>query len=249
VTAMSDNIIQVDGLGRSYQMGPHVVQALRGVDFSVGKGEFVAIMGPSGSGKSTCMHLLGCLDTPSRGHYLLDGKDVSALDRDALAGIRNAKIGFVFQSFNLLSLASALKNVEMPLMYGGTARTDRTARAARALADVGLADRADHLPTQLSGGQMQRVAIARAMVNDPVLLLADEPTGALDSQTSIEIMALFQELNDAGITIVVVTHEQEVAQFAKRILRFRDGLLIEDEALTDRVLAKNLLRQQKENAS
>jgi putative ABC transport system ATP-binding protein len=244
-----NSIIQVKDLGRSYHMGAHVVQALRGVDFSVNQGEFVAIMGPSGSGKSTCMHLLGCLDTPSQGRYFLDGQDVSALDRDALANIRNTKIGFVFQSFNLLSRASALKNVEMPLMYGGTTGAGRSARAARALADVGLADRTDHLPTQLSGGQMQRVAIARAMVNDPVLLLADEPTGALDSQTSIEIMALFQDLNDAGITIVVVTHEQEVAQFAKRILRFRDGMLIEDEVLSDRVLAAELLKQQKEDMS
>jgi putative ABC transport system ATP-binding protein len=243
---MSDSIIQVQGLGRSYQMGSHVVQALRGVDFSLSRGEFVAIMGPSGSGKSTCMHLLGCLDTPSHGHYYFDGDDVSALDRDALADIRNAKIGFVFQSFNLMSRASALKNVEMPLMYAGTTRTNRSARATQALEDVGLADRTDHLPTQLSGGQMQRVAIARAMVNDPVLLLADEPTGALDSQTSIEIMALFQKLNDAGITIVVVTHEQEVAQFAKRVLRFRDGLLIEDEVLIDRVLATDLMQQYKE---
>ena len=243
---MSDSIIQVQNLGRNYNMGAHVVHALRGVDFSLGQGEFVAIMGPSGSGKSTCMHLLGGLDTPSQGHYFLDGHDVSVLDRDALADIRNAKIGFVFQSFNLMSRASALKNVEMPLMYGGTTRADRSARAIQALEDVGLADRTHHLPTQLSGGQMQRVAIARAMVNDPVLLLADEPTGALDSQTSIEIMALFQKLNDAGITIVVVTHEQEVAQFAKRVLRFRDGLLIEDEVLTDRVLATDLLQQQKE---
>ena len=205
---MTDTIIQVTGLGRDYPMGEHTVHALRDASFKLDRGEFVAIMGPSGSGKSTCMHLLGCLDTPSSGTYVLDGVDVSGLTRDALAEIRNRKIGFVFQSFNLLSRASARKNVELPLMYGGTAASDR---------------------------------VARAMVNDPVLLLADEPTGALDSQTSIEIMALFQTLNDSGITVVVVTHEQEVAHFAKRILSFRDGQLMEDTKVTDRADARAML--------
>jgi len=206
------------------------VHALVDADIAIARGEFVAIMGPSGSGKSTCMHLLGCLDTMSAGRYWLDGEDVSALKPDALAERRNRKIGFVFQSFNLLGRASALENVELPLMYGKWDRAARRKRALAALSAVGLAERARHLPNQLSGGQMQRVAIARAIVNQPTLILADEPTGALDSRTGIEIMALFQALNGTGITVILVTHDTEVAAYAKRILRFRDGRLIDDRA-------------------
>ena len=242
-------IIRVEGLGRDYPVGTGVVRALRDFDVTIGRGDFVAIMGPSGSGKSTAMHLLGCLDRPTSGRYFLDGIDVSALDRDALAGIRNRKIGFVFQAFNLLPRANALRNVELPLTYGKTPRAERTARAAEALTTVGLADRMDHRPAQLSGGQMQRVAIARAIVNRPILLLADEPTGALDTRTGIEIMALFQRLNAEGRTVIIVTHEAEIAQFAKRILRFRDGRLEEDERVPDPADAAVLLAGSERNAA
>ncbi|MAG97583.1 MAG: ABC transporter ATP-binding protein [Alphaproteobacteria bacterium] len=222
--------IETEGLSKDYRVGPSEVRALRDFTVNIDEGEFLAIMGPSGSGKSTCMHLLGCLDTPTAGRYVLAGQDVSRLDRDGLAETRNRQVGFVFQSFNLLPRATALKNVELPLLYGATPRQQRRDRAAAALEAVGLSDRVHHLPTQLSGGQMQRVAIARAIVNRPLLLLADEPTGALDSRTGVEILTLFQQLNADGINVIVVTHEAEVAGFARRVLRFRDGLLEADEA-------------------
>lgn len=228
-TTVGDPIIQTEGLAKDYRVGSSVVHALVRFDETIQRGEFVAIMGASGSGKSTCLHLLGCLDTPSAGTYRLDGVEATSLSRDGLAEIRNRKIGFVFQSFNLLSRATALRNVELPLMYANTRRAERGARALAALETVGLADRAHHLPSQLSGGQMQRVAIARALINAPVLLLADEPTGALDSRTGAEIMALFQRLNDEGLTVVVVTHEASVARFAGRVLRFHDGLVVDGE--------------------
>ena len=231
---MGDNtIIRTRGLSRDYTVGSQTVHALRDLDLTIAEGEFVAIMGPSGSGKSTCMHLLGCLETPSAGFYELDGDDIGGLSADGLAGVRQHKVGFVFQSFNLLAGASAQRNVEMPLLYGATDRGSRKERAAEALEAVGLADRTHHLSAQLSGGQMQRVAIARAIVNRPALLLADEPTGALDTATGQEIMNLFQGLNDRGITVIVVTHEREVARFARRILEFRDGRLMRDEPASD----------------
>ncbi|TNE39003.1 MAG: ABC transporter ATP-binding protein [Alphaproteobacteria bacterium] len=234
-------IIDVAGLRRTYRVGAYEVTALAGLDLRIDRGEFVAIMGPSGSGKSTCMHLMGCLDSPDSGSYSFDGEDISHLDTDALALVRNRKIGFVFQAFNLLPRAVAQWNVELPLMYAAVNRQDRAARAEKALSLVGLAERGHHLPNQLSGGQMQRVAIARAIVNDPLLILADEPTGALDTKTGNEIMALFQSLNRRGMTIVLVTHEPEVAQFAKRILHFRDGHLVSDETNNDVIDAESLL--------
>ncbi|MDR6770862.1 ABC transporter ATP-binding protein [Azospirillum sp. BE72] len=221
-------LIAVENLSRRYRMGPQTVHALDDVTVAIGRGEFVAVMGPSGSGKSTFMNLLGCLDRPDAGHYRLDGREVAGLSSDALAAVRNRSIGFVFQSFNLLPRQTALANVMLPMVYAGVGHAERAERALAALDAVGLRERAGHRPTQLSGGQQQRVAIARALVNDPLLLLADEPTGALDSATSLEIIALFQRLNRRGITVVLVTHEPEVARFATRVLQFRDGRLIDD---------------------
>ena len=230
---MTQPVIEIRGLEKVYKMGEVEVRALAGVDMLVEPGDFVAIMGPSGSGKSTLMNIIGCLDRPTRGSYRLDGVDVSALGRDDRAVIRNAKIGFVFQSFNLLSRTSAMENVELPLLYGelGWTREQRHQAALRAIELVGLKGREGHYPSQLSGGQQQRVAIARALVTDPAILLADEPTGNLDSRTSIEIMSIFQELNDAGKTVVLITHEADIAQHAKRIVHVRDGLIQQDEKI------------------
>jgi putative ABC transport system ATP-binding protein len=218
-------LIETRGLAKVYRMGDTEVHALAGVSVDIDRGEFVAVMGPSGSGKSTFMNLLGCLDRPSGGEYRLGGRAVSAMNGDELAAARNRHIGFVFQHFNLLARTSAAENVALPLVYAGVARKERSEKAARMLARVGLADRARHHPGQLSGGQQQRVAIARALVSEPLLILADEPTGALDTRTSLEIMTLFQELNRQGMTVLVVTHEPDVARFARRVLHFRDGKL------------------------
>lgn len=227
---MDTPLIHVEGLTKHYRLGDTDVAALRGLSLDIARGEFVAVMGPSGSGKSTFMNLLGCLDLPSSGHYRLDGEEVSCLSDDALSALRNRRIGFVFQHFNLLPRTSALDNVALPLLYRGLAAADRHVRAAQRLQQVGLADRMDHHPAQLSGGQQQRVAIARALVGDPALILADEPTGALDSRTGIEIMALLQQLNREGITVVLVTHEQDIAAYADRIIHFRDGQIVDDLA-------------------
>ena len=232
---MSDIVIQTEKLVKTYVTGSTEVHALRGIDITLRKGEFMAIMGASGSGKSTLMNLLGCLDTPTAGAYHLDGVRVDTLDRNALADIRNQKIGFVFQGFNLLPRTSALENVELPMLYDRSGRQrDTRALATVALERVGLGDRLDHHPSELSGGQQQRVAIARALVTEPALILADEPTGNLDSRTSTEVMALFQELNQQGITIVVVTHEPDIAVYTKRILEVRDGRISRDEPVANR---------------
>ena len=238
-------VIKLEEIHKTYHTGAVDVHAVRGISTEIAAGEFVAIMGASGSGKSTLMNMIGCLDRATQGRYLLDGTDVSELDRDQLADIRNQKIGFIFQGFNLLSRTSALENVELPMLYWHRHLSGRLQRerAMKALTIVGLADRADHHPNQLSGGQQQRVAIARALVNEPALLLADEPTGNLDSQTSIEIMGVFQKLNAEGITIVMDTHELDIARYTKRNLIMRDGKLVSDVMVPDRLEAETELRR------
>ncbi len=238
-------VIKLEDIHKTYHTGEVDVHAVRGVSLQIEQGEFVALMGASGSGKSTMMNVLGCLDRPTQGEYFLDGIDVSGLDRDALADIRNLKIGFVFQGFNLLARTSALENVELPMLYtrqrvNGESQRER---ALKALQVVGLSDRADHTPNQLSGGQQQRVAIARALANRPALLLADEPTGNLDTRTSIEIMGVFQALNDQGMTVVMVTHELDIAHYTKRMVVMRDGQVVGDTAVTSRLTAETELRR------
>jgi putative ABC transport system ATP-binding protein len=240
-----DPVIKLEELHKVYHTGEVDVHAVRGVSLDIHRGEFVAIMGASGSGKSTLMNTIGCLDRPTRGKYLLDNTDVSQLDRDQLADIRNEKIGFIFQGFNLLSRTSALENVELPMLYTHRHLSSREQRerALQSLEIVGLGKRADHHPNQLSGGQQQRVAIARALVNQPALLLADEPTGNLDSQTSIEIMGVFQKLNDEGMTIVMVTHELDIAQYTKRMVVMRDGRIVTDTPVANRLVATDELKR------
>jgi len=238
-------IVSLIDVHKTYRTGEMEVPAVRGVSIEIKRGEFVALMGASGSGKSTLMNILGCLDRPTTGHYILDAADVSGLDRDQLADIRNSKIGFVFQNFNLLPRTSARENVELPLVYSAQHLTNAELRekADRILESVGLAGREDHYPSQLSGGQQQRVAIARALINEPEVLLADEPTGNLDSRTSVEIMAIFQQLNEHGITVIMVTHEPDIAAYAKRNLMMRDGLILDDHLVSQRANAASQLRQ------
>jgi putative ABC transport system ATP-binding protein len=235
-------VIRVADIHKYYELGETRVHALRGVSVAIGGGEFVAIMGASGSGKSTFMNILGCLDKPTSGQYFLEGTEVSSLDKKQLAAIRNRKIGFVFQGFNLLSRTTALENVELPTLYAHVSREEGLKRSNDALELVGLADRKLHYPSQLSGGQQQRVAIARGLVNRPSILLADEPTGNLDSRTSVEIMDVLQKLNDKGLTIVLVTHEPDIAQFARRTIQFRDGKIRHDDPVTDRPVAAEILK-------
>ncbi len=237
-----DVVIRVEDIHKYYELGETRVHALRGVSASVERGGFVAIMGASGSGKSTFMNILGCLDRPSSGRYSLDGVDVSGLEKRELAAIRNGKLGFVFQGFNLLARTTAIENVQLPTMYSPVDKQERAKRAREALALVGLTGRASHFPSQLSGGQQQRVAIARALVNRPSILLADEPTGNLDSRTAVEIVEILQELNERGLTIVLVTHEHDIAQFAKRVILFRDGKIRKDEPVRDPPRARDVLK-------
>jgi putative ABC transport system ATP-binding protein len=238
-------LIEVHDLTKTYVVGEVEVRALRGVTLGVAEGEFVAVTGPSGSGKSTFMHILGCLDRPTSGRYVLGGRDVSELSKDELAAIRNRQIGFVFQGFNLLARTTAIDNVELPLLYNLDTRlptAERHARALRALDAVGLKDRGHHVPSQLSGGQQQRVAIARALINDPTIILADEPTGNLDSRTSVEVMEIFQRLNEErGITVLLITHEHDIAQYARRLIAFRDGRVVSDQPIVTRRVARDEL--------
>ncbi|MCX2837447.1 ABC transporter ATP-binding protein [Salinimicrobium sp. MT39] len=223
------SVIKIRQITRDFHLGQEVVKVLKGIDLDIEKGEYVAFMGPSGSGKSTLMNLLGCLDTPTSGQYILNGKDVSQMSDDELAEIRNKEIGFVFQTFNLLPRTTALENVALPMIYAGATKSQRKERAEKVLADVGLADRMDHKPNQLSGGQRQRVAVGRALVNNPSIILADEPTGNLDSKTSVEIMNLFDDIHASGNTVILVTHEEDIARHAHRIIRLRDGMIESDE--------------------
>ena len=241
----SNAAVRLDDVRKTYKTGEVEVQAVRGVSIEIGQGEFVALMGSSGSGKSTLMNIIGCLDRPTAGRYFLDGEDVSSLSRDELADVRNRKLGFVFQNFNLLARTSALENVELPLLYSDVALTNAQLRekAERVLAAVGLEGRGDHTPSQLSGGQQQRVAIARALINDPEVLLADEPTGNLDSRTSVEVMGIFQSLNDKGITIIMVTHEPDIASYARRNIVMKDGQVRNDIMVQNRLNAMNELER------
>lgn len=240
---MNKTIIEIHGLKKDYHIGEVTVHALRGIDMSIRNGEFVAVMGVSGSGKSTMLNILGCLDIQTKGEYFLDGIDIKSLSKDELAKLRNQKLGFVFQSYNLLPRTSALENVELPLYYNPRIKSkERKELALNALEAVGLTDRMHHMPNQLSGGQQQRVAIARSLVNDPVMILADEPTGNLDTRTSFEIMDLFQDLNERGRTIIYVTHEPDIARFATRNVVFRDGLILRENMVTERTLAHEVLK-------
>jgi putative ABC transport system ATP-binding protein len=225
---MANPLIKITDIKRNFVLGNEIVYVLKGINLEINKGEYVALMGPSGSGKSTLMNLLGCLDTPTSGHYVLNGKDVSKMKDDELAGIRNKEIGFVFQTFNLLPRTTALDNVALPMIYAGHSKSERNTRAVEVLTQVNLADRMDHQPNQLSGGQRQRVAIARALVNKPSIILADEPTGNLDSKTSVEIMKLFGDIHAQGNTVILVTHEEDIAAYAHRVIRLRDGLIESD---------------------
>jgi putative ABC transport system ATP-binding protein len=225
---MADSLIKITNIKRDFPLGNEIVYVLKGIDLEINKGEYVALMGPSGSGKSTLMNILGCLDTPTSGTYILNGKHVSEMQDDELAGIRNKEIGFVFQTFNLMPRTTALDNVALPMVYAGFSKSERIERATEVLTQVGLDDRMDHKPNQLSGGQRQRVAVARALVNRPSIILADEPTGNLDSKTSVEIMNLFNEIHANGNTVILVTHEEEIAAYAHRIIRLRDGIIESD---------------------
>lgn len=239
----SDQVIRIDRVSKIYQTGDILVHALRGLSLTIHRGEFVAIMGPSGSGKSTLMNIIGCLDRPTKGKYFLEGVDVSTMGKAQLADVRNQRVGFVFQSFNLVSRTSALENVELPLLYAGVSSGERKRRAREALAIVGLSDRERNMPNQLSGGQQQRVALARALVNNPSIILADEPTGALDTRTSVEVMEIFQRLNlERNLTVIIVTHESDISLYAERVIHVRDGRIASDEKVKDRWNAAEVLR-------